>query len=280
MWTVLIQCRLVGKAIRVYNALEEGIARDYQKVKTLVLKAYDLVPEAYRLKFRNDNKHPSKSFVEFARLKENQFNDWIKSRQVVSFAALREMLLPGDFKKACSKELRVHLEEVKVVKVSNAAQLADEYFLTHRSGACNFNYPSRNDPSTRVSNNFNRVEPSSSVSKGNTSSFPGNNNVGISGGPPSPRRFANRGMNISSNYNNNRNNNQGSGRQRTCFWCNKPGQFQNQCHARRRYLERNGQNHISLISNRSDSKDKGEKPSVVGSTVDSNDNPSASNKNS
>ncbi|XP_068203019.1 uncharacterized protein [Palaemon carinicauda] len=193
MWTVLIQCRLVGKTIRVYNALEEGIARDYQKVKTLILKAYDLVPEAYRLKFRNDNKHPSQSFVEFARLKENQFDDWIKTRQVVSFAAIREMLLLEEFMKACSKELRVHLEEVKVVKVRNAAQLADEYFLTHRSGAGNFSCPSRNDPSTSVSNNFNRVEPSSSVSKGNTSSFPGNNNVKISGGPPPPRSFANRG---------------------------------------------------------------------------------------
>ncbi|XP_068207596.1 uncharacterized protein [Palaemon carinicauda] len=135
MWTVLIQCRLGGKPIWVYNALEEGIARDYQKVKTLVLKAYDLVPEAYRLKFRNDNKHPSQSFVEFARLKENQFDDWIKRRQEVSFAALREMLLLEEFKKACSKELRVHLEEVKVMKVSNGAQLADEYYLTHRSGA-------------------------------------------------------------------------------------------------------------------------------------------------
>ncbi|XP_068237601.1 uncharacterized protein [Palaemon carinicauda] len=218
MWTVLIQCRLVGKAIRVYNALEEGIARDYQKVKALFLKAYDLVPEAYRLIFRNDNKHPSQSFVEFARVKENQFDDWIKSRQVVSFASLRERLLLEEFKKACSKELRVHLEEVKVVKVSNAAQLADEYVLTHRSGA--------------------------SGNKG-----------GISGGPPPQSSFGNKGMPMSNTPN--RYNNPGSGRQRTCFWCNKPGHFQNQCHARRRYLERNGQNPVSLISTSSDVCDKG-----------------------
>ncbi|XP_068247887.1 uncharacterized protein [Palaemon carinicauda] len=175
MWPVLIQCRLVGKATRVYNALEEGIARDYQKVKALVLKAYDLVPKAYRLKFRNDNKHPSRSFVEFARVKENQFDDWITSRQVVSFASLREMLLLEEFKKACSKELRVHPEEVKVVKVSNAAQLADEYVLTHRSGASSFSFPSRTDPSSQISNNVNRVEPSSPMSKNNANSFSGGN---------------------------------------------------------------------------------------------------------
>ncbi|XP_068237109.1 uncharacterized protein [Palaemon carinicauda] len=200
MWTVLIQCRLVGEAIRVYKALEEGIARDYQKVKALVLKAYNLVPEAYRLKFRNDNKHISQSFVEFALVKENQFEDWIKSRQVVSFASLREMLLLEEFKKACSKELRVHLEEVKVVKVSG-------------------------------------------------------NKGGISGGPPPQSSFGNRGMPMSNTPN--RYNNPGSGRQRTFFWCNKPGHFQNQCHARRRYLERNGKNPVSLISTSSDVCDKG-----------------------
>ncbi|XP_066971749.1 uncharacterized protein [Macrobrachium rosenbergii] len=246
MWTVLIQCRLVGKAIRVYNALEEGIAWDYQKVKALVLKAYDLVPEAYRLKFRNYNKHPSQSFVEFARVKEEQFDDWLKSRQVVSFAALRELLLLEEFKKACSKELRVHLEEVKAIKLSNAAQLADEYVLTHRSGTGNFGYQDMNNPSSRVFSNGRRVETISSVSnipKGNNDhSFTGNRKVsGVSGGPPPPRVFVNRDMPNSGNNNYNRpNDNRGTGRRVTCYWCDKPGHFQHQCNARRRYLQRNG----------------------------------------
>ncbi|XP_068224609.1 uncharacterized protein [Palaemon carinicauda] len=270
IWTVLIQCRLVDKAIRVYNALEEGIARDYQKVKALVLKAYDLVPEADRLKFRNDNKHPSQSCVEFARVKENQFNDWIKSRQVVSFASLREMLLLEEFKKACSKELRVHLEEVKVVKVSNAAQLTDEYVLTHRSGASSFSYPGRTDPSSRVFNNVNRVEPSSPMSKNNANSFSGGNKGGISGGPPPQSSFGNRSMSISNTPN--KYNNPGSGRQRTCFGVT------NLDTSRTRYLERNGQNPVSLISTSSDVCDKGENPPIVSSSVDSSINPSASPK--
>ncbi|XP_068206236.1 uncharacterized protein [Palaemon carinicauda] len=273
MWTVLIQCRLVGKAIRVYNALEEGIVRDYQKVKSMILKAYDLVVEAYHIKFRNDNKHPSKSFVEFARVKENQFDDWIKSHQVVSFASLREMLFLEEFKKSCRKELRVLLEEVKVVKVSNAAQLADEYVLTHCSVTSSFSYPCRTDPSSQVFNNVNRVEPSLSISLKNANSFSG----GISGGPPPQRNSGNKGIAMSNTPN--RYNNPGSGRERTCFWCNKPGHFQNQCHARRRYLERNGENPVSSISTRSDATDKGEKPPIVSSSVGSSNNPSASPKN-
>ncbi|XP_066983829.1 uncharacterized protein [Macrobrachium rosenbergii] len=52
MWTVLIQCRLAGKAIRVYNAFDEGIARDYHKVVSaplvevrLSFPGYDKVTE-------------------------------------------------------------------------------------------------------------------------------------------------------------------------------------------------------------------------------------------
>ncbi|XP_066970164.1 uncharacterized protein [Macrobrachium rosenbergii] len=133
MWTLLIQCRLVGKAIKVYNALDEVVARDYHKVKSIVLKAYDLVPEAYQLKFRNSVKTSAVSFVEFARMKQEQFDDWMKSRQIVSLSGLRELILMEEFKKTCSKELRVYLEEVKAVEVSQAAQIADEFVLTHKS---------------------------------------------------------------------------------------------------------------------------------------------------
>ncbi|XP_064115074.1 uncharacterized protein LOC135221181 [Macrobrachium nipponense] len=282
MWTVLIQCRLVGKAIRVYNALEEGIARDYHKVKALVLKSYDLVPEAYRLKFRNYNKHPSQSYVEFARVKEEQFDDWLKSRQVVSFAALRELLLLEEFKKACSKELRVHLEEVKAMKLSSAAQLADEYVLTHRSGNGNFGYRVLNDPSSHAHSSGRRGEPPSltpNIPKINhDNSFSDGRNVGrVSGGSPPPRVFVNRGTGRNNQRYNNNNGNRSTGRRVTCFWCDKPGHFQNQCNARRRYLERNGQNPVSLISDRSSSCDNKVEKSVVSSKVE-NSSSDTSNK--
>ncbi|XP_066982815.1 uncharacterized protein [Macrobrachium rosenbergii] len=228
MWTVLIQCRLVGKAIRVYNALEEGVAQDYQKVKSLVLKAYDLVPEAYRLRFRNYTKLPAQSFVEFARIKEEQFDDWLKSRQVVTFAALRELLLLEEFKKACSRELRVHPEEVKATKVSNAAQLADEYVLTHWSGG----------------RDMGRVQ----------------------GESPPPRVFVNRGYPNKGTTRSNNNGNRGSGRRGTCYWCNKPGHFQSQCNTRRRYLERNGQSPVAVIPDRSNVNSSAVDRSVVDSS--------------
>ena len=47
-----------------------------------ILKAYKLVPEAYKQKFRNYLKYDSKAHVEFAREKENLFNRWYHSKEV------------------------------------------------------------------------------------------------------------------------------------------------------------------------------------------------------
>ncbi|XP_066958967.1 protein NYNRIN-like [Macrobrachium rosenbergii] len=153
MWTLLIQCRLVGKAIKVYNALDDSVARDYHRVKSIVLKAYDLVPEAYRLKFRNSVKTPTISFVEFARMKREQFYEWLKSRQVISVGALKELILLEEFKKACGRELRVHLEEVKADTLDRAAQIADEFVLTHKSESRDFQARSHNNPDPRSPDN-------------------------------------------------------------------------------------------------------------------------------
>ena len=52
-WTLLLQSGLVGKARAVYSALSIEESGQYEVVKMNILKAYELVPEAYRQRFRN-----------------------------------------------------------------------------------------------------------------------------------------------------------------------------------------------------------------------------------
>ncbi|XP_059806421.1 trichohyalin-like [Hypanus sabinus] len=54
-WVALIQSVLKGKAQQAYAALsmEEEESENYEKVKEAILRAYELVPEVYRQKFRN-----------------------------------------------------------------------------------------------------------------------------------------------------------------------------------------------------------------------------------
>lgn len=53
-WSLLLQCKLVGKVqkVRASPPIEQSL--DYEALKKTVLQAYELVPEAYRQKIRNN----------------------------------------------------------------------------------------------------------------------------------------------------------------------------------------------------------------------------------
>ena len=63
-WTLLLQSVLTGKAREVYLALSIEQSSQYDTVKTAILKAYELVPEAYRQQFRNSCKEDKQTFTE------------------------------------------------------------------------------------------------------------------------------------------------------------------------------------------------------------------------
>lgn len=48
----MLQSVLTGKAAEVYSALGVTESSDYEHVKSVILRAYGLVPEAYRQRFR------------------------------------------------------------------------------------------------------------------------------------------------------------------------------------------------------------------------------------
>jgi len=77
---MLLQSVLVGKAREVYSSMEQST--DYELVKWEILKAYELVPEAYRQKFRDTRCIEGQTFKEFARQKEMLFNRYCASQEV------------------------------------------------------------------------------------------------------------------------------------------------------------------------------------------------------
>ena len=49
-WTLLLQSVLIGKAREIYTQLPVEQSHHYETVKELILKGYELVPEAYKTK--------------------------------------------------------------------------------------------------------------------------------------------------------------------------------------------------------------------------------------
>ena len=132
-WVLLLQSALVGKAQEIYGSLSVEQSSNYEHVKEAILKAYELVPEAYRQKFRNYLKFDSKTHVEFAREKENLFNRWCHSKEIgQDFKKLKQMVLLEEFKDKVRPDIRSHLDEQKVEELEKAAIMADDYALTHK----------------------------------------------------------------------------------------------------------------------------------------------------
>lgn len=145
-WAVLLQSRLIGKAHETYAALPADQSTDYETVKKAILKAYELVPEAYRQKFRHCKKQEGQTYVEFAKDKETLFDRWCISKEIgQDFGKLRQLMLIEEFKRCIAPEIRTHLDERQAENLHQAATFADDYALTHKSSF----RPSNSKPSQR-----------------------------------------------------------------------------------------------------------------------------------
>ena len=141
-WTLLLQSVVIGKAREIYTQLSLEQSSNYDKVKELILKGYELVPEAYRQKFRDCRKEHDQTHVEFARTKEQLFDRWCSSKKVGSdHAKLRQLLLVEEFKRCINSDVKSFLDEKEVETLDLAARLADDYSLTHKASFLNKPFP-------------------------------------------------------------------------------------------------------------------------------------------
>ena len=131
-WSTLLQSVLIGKAAEVYSALAIGESSDYDRVKAAILKAYQLVPEAYRQRFRRYKKFENQTYVEFAREKEDLFDQWLRSQEIDNFQNFRQLILVEEFKDCVHQDLRTHLEDKNVRTLEQAAVISDTYTLSHK----------------------------------------------------------------------------------------------------------------------------------------------------
>ena len=123
----------MGKAREIYSTLPVEKSAQYEEVWQAILKAYKLVPEAYRQKIRNCKKQDSQTYVEFAREKEVLFDRWCAAKQVDNdYNKLRQLILIEEFKKCLQNDVKMYLDEQKADGLYHAAVLADDYSLTHK----------------------------------------------------------------------------------------------------------------------------------------------------
>ena len=152
-WPMLLQSVLIGKAREIYTQLSIEQASNYDTIKELVLKGYELVPEAYRQKFRTTQKQSDQTYVEFARAKEQLFDRWCTSKKIEkNHEKLRQLILVEEFKNCVITEIKTFIDEQKAETLENAARLADDYSLTHKTNFVNKTQKFFRNPNSSFSN--------------------------------------------------------------------------------------------------------------------------------
>ena len=132
-WAILLQCKLTGKAQEALKALSLEDSCSYDVVKASVLRAYELIPEAYRQRYRACRKAANSTFMDFAREKEVLFDRWCAASQVSDMTSLRQLILLEDFKNCLADDnLVTYLNDQRAVTLSAAAVLADEFMLSRK----------------------------------------------------------------------------------------------------------------------------------------------------
>ena len=150
---LLLQSVLTGKAQEAFAALTPIDSRSYAKIKEAVLKIYEMVPEAYRQRFRGWRKRDKQSHVEFVRELTTQCSRWCSSSEVDNFEQLFNLMVLEQFKNTLPSNVATYITEHKVKSPTEAAVLADEYVLLHKNS-----YSAFSTATEKVFHKFPRVK--------------------------------------------------------------------------------------------------------------------------
>lgn len=105
---------------------------DYERVKEAVLKAYPLVPHAYRRRFRARRKFDTESLLEYAKEKRVTFIRWLRGIDVHSFGSLSELMVIGELLNHVRKDVAIFIAEREVEILEETAMLADHFYFARR----------------------------------------------------------------------------------------------------------------------------------------------------
>ena len=121
---------LTGKAQQAYAAMAAEEAGDYDRVKTAILRRYNINVETYRQRFRAATKRGEESHRELLVRLQDLAQKWVKECDTVEKVV--DMLVKEQFLDTLAPDVRIWVRERKPKDSEEASQLADDYAQTRR----------------------------------------------------------------------------------------------------------------------------------------------------
>jgi len=126
-WATYLAGLLTGKALDVYARLTPDQSRNYETLKSALLKRYAMTSDGYRKKFYECRPEPGESPPQFIVRLENYFMRWVDLEKIEqSFDGLRTLLIREGFLATCPKSLEVFLKERAIKDLDKLGKLAEQ----------------------------------------------------------------------------------------------------------------------------------------------------------
>ncbi|XP_069943208.1 uncharacterized protein [Cherax quadricarinatus] len=242
-WATLVRTQLVGKGFQRVETLEGQDFSDYDKIKEEVLLAYQMIPEKYRQKFRNQKFQDGQTLTEFGNEKLFLFKKWVCSKGVnKDYNKLVDLMVHEELYNTIPVDLREYLEDKNPDNLSEALDLGDRFLarrelVSKNSHAASENFPTHSKPYSKSyghkgkwDKNFQeqmKAEvPYKIEGKGKS--------AGVQSLPRQSDNVSGPRVNSTSPTPNGKN----TFKSYACYYCNKTGHTQKFCWSRRRDQER------------------------------------------
>ena len=131
VWAPHFVAFLTGKAQKAYSRLSLENSKDFEIIKSAILRKYELSAEIYRRKFRFCKKKGDETFREWSNPLTLLYDRWMEGEKVKTVDDVRKVLIVEQLLEMTYKELQVWLRERTYDSVSEMADDADMYAMAH-----------------------------------------------------------------------------------------------------------------------------------------------------
>ncbi|XP_033099549.1 uncharacterized protein LOC117103147 [Anneissia japonica] len=142
-WATNLGTLLTGKGLHEYSKLQGNDVQDYDKLKMVVLKVYNLTEEGFRSKFRYSRPEFNETGAQFMTRLSNYFDRWVDMSNVEnSMKGIRDLVVREQFLSKCSKDLDIFVRERKHKNGAELVELVDQYLEARGHGLGQASRPS------------------------------------------------------------------------------------------------------------------------------------------
>ncbi|MEE6511709.1 hypothetical protein FKM82_018408 [Ascaphus truei] len=121
---------LSSLAKQTLMALTDEFADDYDHLKELLLFQHGFTPEAYRGKFRLEERHPQETYVTYVTRMALYGLHWVEGSEARTYQRLLDLIFQEQLMQQCPPAVMAFVYDKKPKTYTEAARMADDYVVS------------------------------------------------------------------------------------------------------------------------------------------------------